>query len=115
MAWPDWLRIAAQQTLAPEPDTDRHKFDDGWTRQAKVLTSPRLRVAVTATFAAGREADFRDWVAVGAANSMHFRCGDGVLREMTVVGGAGGIAWRQRSQRAGPPAWEADMTLVGPA
>lgn len=74
---------------------------------------PRLRIEVTATFAAGHEDDFRAWVAASAHNPFAFSAGDGVVRQMTVVGGAGGVAWRQVATAAGPPAWEVRMQLAG--
>ena len=136
--WPDYARVGATIALGATRDVRRTAFDDGSVRQARVATATwltrRLAVELPETSLAG----FRAWAGAhagdwflappdpdgGPANlrAVSYSATTGIFtnaifgpgrRRGRVVGGSGGIAYRQVS-RHGRPWWVAEMSVEGP-
>lgn len=115
--WPSWARIQSGGIeVAAAPTVTRTEYDDGAVRQARRGSRPITQRTVTAEIAGARLIEFRAWAEAHAHVWFRARDLDGAWRDMRVVGGVGGITYRQVARRAGPAWWEASMVLEdGPA
>lgn len=115
--WPSYARIQSGAIeVAAAPTVTRTEFDDGAVRQARRGLRPITQRTVTAQIAGARLVEFRAWAEAHAHAWFRARDLDGAWRDMRVVGGVGGITYRQVARRAGPAWWEARMVLEdGPA
>lgn len=110
--WPSYARIQSRGIeVAAAPTVTRTEFDDGAVRQARRGLRPITQRTVTAEIAGDRLIEFRAWAEAHAHAWFRARDLDGAWRDMRVVGGVGGITYRQVARRAGPAWWEAGMVL----
>ena len=112
-SWPAYARLRATgYELSAGTTTTRTEFDDGAVRQARTVTRPVTRRTVAAEIPGARLPDFRAWAETYAARYFLVTdLVDGQPRGMRVVGGVGGITYRQISSRPGPARWEASLVL----
>lgn len=115
--WPSYARIQSGGIeVAAAPTVTRTEFDDGAVRQARRGMRTITQRTVTVQIAGARLIEFRAWAEAHAHAWFRARDLDGAWRDMRVVGGVGGITYRQVARRAGPAWWEASMVLEdGPA
>ena len=113
--WPPWARIHADATLARRPDVARTEFDDGAVQQRRIYTQGVYTRQVTVELGA-RMAEFDTWAAAHAHRYVLLRGPwDDVWRQVRVVGGAGGITYRQVGSSRSGPLWTAECAIEGPA
>ena len=113
--WPPWARIHADATLARRPDVARTEYDDGAVAQRRITTQGVYTRQVTVELGA-RMAEFDTWAAAHAHRYFLLRGPwDAVWRQVRVVGGAGGITYRQVGTPRSGPRWTAECGLEGPA
>lgn len=113
--WPPWARIRADETLARRPDVARTEFDDGAVQQRRIRTQGVYTRQVTVELGA-RMAEFDAWATEHAHRYVLLRSlWDDVWRQVRVVGGAGGITYRQVGSSRSGPLWTAECALEGPA
>lgn len=111
-SWPAYARIQASgYELGAGTTVARTELDDGAVRQARTVTRPITQRTVVAEIPGPRLLDFRAWAEAHAARYFLARDLDGQSRGMRVVGGVGGITYRQVTRRSGPALWEASLVL----
>lgn len=114
-AWP--VRTAppsAALTIEPAPDTGRTQYEDGPVRQGALFTNPWWRRQAECEVDGADMAAVDDFLEAHAAAGFAWRDHDGRWRPAWVVGGYGGVRWRQESRRTGPARWALSMTVEGP-
>ena len=112
--WPATAAIRAEYGLAAQPDVERTAFEDGSIRQARLYTGAVITREITAEIAGAGLAAFRAWAAASAHRYFRFPDPtDGRTYNVRVIGGAGGIEYRQVTSLGGQ-VWEARMRLEGP-
>lgn len=110
--WPSYARIQSGGIeVTAAPTVTRTEFDDGAVRQARRGLRSITQRTVTAEIAGARLVEFRAWAETHAHAWFRARDLDGAWRDVRVVGGVGGITYRQVARRAGPAWWEASMVL----
>lgn len=111
-AWPSWARLrATDYELTSAPTVARTEFDDGAVRQVRRTLRPVTHRTVVAEIPGDRLVEFRTWAEQHAYTAFTARDLDGSTRLMRVVGGVGGITYRQAARRAGRAWWDASLTL----
>ncbi len=113
--WPDFAEIqGANYALGAPNDVERTEWDDGAARQARIFTQARLTRQVEARIETGRLGDFRSWAREWAHRDFAFiDPHDGQTRQVRVLGGFGGMEFRQVATSEGPLEWEVKLTLEG--
>ena len=105
--WPEYAHPGSSLGIDAAPDVSRTPFEDGAVRQALVYGAPRVLRAMTVVIEPSRLSDFRGWAATYAHTWFAIA---GITEQVRVVGGVGGIEYRQVAA-AGAPQWDARLTL----
>ena len=110
--WPHYARQRSDgYELTAGATVRRTEFDDGAIRQAPSVSRARARRTVVAEIPGARLAEFRGWIQEFGQRYFVGRDVGGPSRGMRVVGGLGGVAFRQVRKTAGAALWEAQMVL----
>ena len=112
-AWPDWAEMSADYAFAPAADCARAPFEDGALRQARTFTRPRVVREAKAEVPQARLAEMRAWIDSAGAGAFRWTDpADGSVHAgARIVGGAGGVTWRQAAGGGGEPRWRADLRI----
>ena len=112
-AWPAWAELSADYGFAAAEDSARTPAADGAQRQARTHPRPRVVREAKAEVPHARLAEMRAWVeSVGAGAFRWTDPADGLAyADARIVGGAGGVAWRQAAGRGGAPRWRLELRI----
>ena len=112
-AWPAWAEISADYGFAAAEDSARTPAADGAQRQARTRPRPRVVREAKAEVPHARLAEMRAWIeSIGAGPFRWTDPADGLAyADARIVGGAGGVTWRQAAGRGGAPRWRAELRI----